>query len=89
MTDIGPLVKLVSVGILGVVAVMAVILVFIEKVTGQPVDGAAYAIIGAAISYALSQLGLHQGIVLMNSNTAVALKTLAAKVNAEQKEGTE
>lgn len=78
----GQIMRAVSIYVLATVYTAALALAVVEKVMGTPIDAAVYAILSAALGIAVNQLGLHQGIVLVNSDTAAALKSLAAQQQA-------
>ncbi len=79
--------KLVAVFVLFSVFLGAAAVALLDLIRGQPVPSEIITILAAAVTYSVSSLGLERGVTLVNSDTATAIKTLAAQVSQQSTPG--
>lgn len=72
------LLKVLSIYVVILLFTAALIVGTYDLLTGHDVPAVALAVVSAAMGIAVNQLGIHQGLVLTNSNTAEAVKALSA-----------
>lgn len=73
------MVKAVSVYILVTAYTGAIVVAAIDLAVGKAIPDAVTALISSALGLALPALGLAHGVTLVNTDTAAAIKSLAAK----------
>lgn len=78
ISNTGNLVKAVALYILVTAYTGAIVVAVIDLATGHAIPDAVTALISSALGLALPALGLAHGVTLVNTDTAAAIKRLAA-----------